>query len=111
MWTYTYDTTLLANLSIKSAFKDGVLKFYQVYPCEGYVLRILSSDEYQMDEEGNIVLDENGNPIIIPYRSYGGATALPNYDWATNPRGFCAELYEDGMIVYGNPNDNNHEVM
>lgn len=92
MWTYTDDYSLLPNLYVRSKFFDGVLKFYQVYPCEGYVLRILANDEYKRDEEGNIALDENGNPIIIPYRTYGGAVELPNYDWVENSYGFCAEL-------------------
>ena len=106
MWTYTDDLTLLANLIIRSRFKDGVLKHYQIYPVDGYVLRIPIMDEYQMDEEGNYVLDENGNRILVmPYRSYGGATALPNYDWQENPSGFYAELYEEGMTVFGQPED------
>ena len=53
-----------------------------------------------VDEEGNIILDENNEPILIPYRTYGGATALPNYDWTANPDGFSAEPYENGMVVY-----------
>ena len=101
-WTYENNYNILPNLNVKSVFQDGVLKRYDVYPCDGYVLRIYSLDEYEMDENGNFVLDENGNKILItPYRSYGGATARLNYDWATNPKGFAAELYEDGMIIFG----------
>lgn len=100
MWTYTDDYSLLPNLYVRSRLLDGVLKHYQIYPCEGYVLRILANDEYQTDEEGNIILDENGNPILIPYRTQGGAVELPNYDWTANPDGFSAEFYEEGMIVY-----------
>lgn len=99
MWTYTDDYSLLPNLYVRSRFLDGVLKHYQVYPCEGYVLRISANDEYERDEEGNIILDENGNPIIIPYRSYGGAVAMPTYDWVENSYGFRAELYEDDEFV------------
>ena len=106
MWTYTDDLTLLINLIIRSRFKGGVLKHYQIYPVDGYVLRIPELDEYQMDEEGNYVLDENGNRILVmPYRSYGGATEMPNYDWATNPCNYYAELYEEGMTVFGQPED------
>ena len=100
MWTYTDDLTLLDNLIVRSNLKDGVLKHFQVYPCEGYVLRVPIMDEYQMDEEGNYVLDENGERLLVmPYRSYGGATALPNYDWQANLSGFYAELYEEGMTT------------
>lgn len=100
MWTYTDDLTILENLIVRSRFKDGVLKYYQVYPCDGYVLRIPIVDEYKMDEDGNLVLDENGNPILVtPYRSYGGSTEMPNYDWSANPSGFYAEVYEENMTV------------
>ena len=101
MWTYTDDLTLIANLIIRSKVKDGVLKFYQIYPVSGYVLRIPCMDEYQRDDEGSLIFDENGNPILVtPYRSYGGATEMPDYDWTTNREGYYAELYEEGMIIY-----------
>lgn len=101
MWTYTDDSTLLPNLIIRSQLKDGVLQFYQIYPVEGYVLRIPIADQYLMDEDGNYILDENGERILeTPYRSYGGATEMPDYDWAANPENYYAELYEEGMIVF-----------
>ena len=106
MWTFTDNLTILANLIVRGCFKDGVLIHYELYPCDGYVLRIPILDEYEMDEEGNLVLDENGDPILVmPYRSYGGATVMPNYDFTTNPNGYCAELYEEGMTVFGVPED------
>lgn len=106
MWTYTDNLTLLPNLIIRSQFKDGVLKFYQMYPVEGYVLRIPTMDEYEMDENGEYVLDENGERILVmPYRTYGGAVEMPDYDWATNPENYHAELYEEGMTIFGNPSD------
>ena len=101
MWTYTDDYSIIENLYIRSNFRDGTLVFYDIYPCEGYVLRIPANDEYQMDEEGNYVLDENGERILVtPYRTWGGATATPNYDWTTNPDGYCAEPYEDNMTIF-----------
>lgn len=109
MWTYSDNYDILANLYIRSCYKDGVLKRYEIYPCEGYVLRIPYLDDYQYDENGNYVLDENGNPIIVPYRTYGGASARLNYDWQANPNGYVAELYEEGMIVFGNNPE--HEIM
>ena len=96
MWTYTDDLTLLANLIIRSNYKDGVLIHYTIYPCEGYMLRIPELDEYKMDEEGRFILDENGERILeTPYRSNGGATEMPSYDWALNPCNYYAELYEE----------------
>lgn len=93
MWTYTDDLTMLENLIIRSNFKDGALEFFQVYPCEGYVLRIPALDEYELDEDGNFVYDKTGEKILVSeYRSDGGATAMPNYNWEENPTGFCAEL-------------------
>ncbi len=103
MWTYTDDYNLIPNLYIRSAFKDGELRFYQVYPCTGYVIHITVDDYYLTDyETGDLVLDENGNPILVPYYHGGGCTALKTYDWATNPKGYEAVLYEEGMEVNGN---------
>ena len=106
MWTHTDDCTILPNLIIRSVFLDGVLIHYRIYPVDGYVLRVLCFDEYLMDENGDYVLDENGERILVtPYRSYGGAVEMPDYDWATNPENYYAELYEEGMTIFGNPSD------
>ena len=85
MWTYEDDLTILPNLIVRSKFKDGVLKFYQLYPCEGYVLRIQLFDEYGIDENGNRVL-------VNVYRTMGGAVVEPSYDWGKNPNGYVAEF-------------------
>lgn len=112
VWTYTDDYTILPNLNVKSCFSDGVFKWYEIYPCDGYVLRILSSDIYQVDENGDYVLDENGNPILeTPYRTWGGAMCRANYDFATNPRGYMAELYDESMEVFGKVEEPEHEIM
>lgn len=101
MWTYNDDANLLPNIIIRSKFKDGILKHYQIYPVDGYVLRIPNMDEYRRDENGEYVLDENGEKILaVPYCSYGGAVEMPDYDWKTNPGNYHAELYEEGMIVF-----------
>ncbi len=101
MWTYNDDANLLPNIIIRSKFKDGILKHYQIYPVDGYVLRIPNMDEYWRDENGEYVLDENGEKILtVPYCSYGGAVEMPDYDWKTNPGNYHAELYEEGMIVF-----------
>ena len=101
MQTYNDDANLLPNIIIRSKFKDGILKHYQIYPVDGYVLRIPNMDEYRRDENGEYVLDENGEKILtVPYRSYGGAVEMPDYDWKTNPENYHVELYEEGMIVF-----------
>ena len=94
MWTFEDDLTILENIIVRSRFKDGVLMHYQIYPCEGYILRIPILDEYEVDENGNFVLDENGEKILIPYSSDGGATELPSYNWQANPSGYFAEKGE-----------------
>ena len=101
MWTYNDDANLLPNIIIRSKFKYGILKHYQIYPVDGYVLRIPNMDEYRRDENGEYVLDENGEKILaVPYRSYGGAVEMPDYDWKTNSENYHAELYEEGMTVF-----------
>ena len=100
-WTHTDDYTLLPNIYVRSHFEDGVLKHYQLFPCPNYVLHVPSGDCPAFDEEGNELFDENGNPIIEPYYSWGGATEFVGYDIATNPCGYEAILYQEGMQVFG----------
>ena len=113
VWTYTDNYTLLPNLNVKSCFSDGVFKWYEIYPCDGYVLRCSYLDTYQTDENGDFVLDENGNKILeTPYRTWGGAMLInANYNFATNPRGYMAELYEEGMEVFGKVEEPEHEII
>lgn len=104
-WTHTDNYTLLPNLYVRSLFEDGVLQFYEIYPCSGYVLHIPSGDMPAFDEYGNEIYDEDGNLVIEqPYYTWGGATALVGYDFATNPSGFEAVLYEENMTVFGTVN-------
>lgn len=111
-YTYSDNYDLLPNLYVRSVFENGVFKWYQIYPCDGYVLRILSSDTYQADENGDYILDENGDKILeTPYRTWGGAMCRANYDFATNPRGYMAELYDESMEVFGKVEEPEHEVM
>lgn len=111
-WTYSYDYDVLPNLYAKNCFKDGVLKWKEIYPCEGYVLRITSLDMFRIDENGNFVLDENGNRILeIPYRTWGGAMCATNYNFAVNPDGYMAELYDESMEVFGKVEEPDHEIM
>ncbi len=102
-WTYTDDYNVLPNLIVRRVFLDGILKRYDLYPCDGYVLHIPSGDGYLCDENDNIVLDENGNPIVTePYYTWGGATVRLNYDFVTNPENYHADLYDESMTVFGN---------
>ena len=101
-WTYTDNYNILPNLYVRSKFLDGVLKFYEIFPVTGYVLWIPKVDEYEYDEDGNPVYDEDGNPVLLyHYYSWGGATAMPNYDFEANVDGFQAVPYEEGMRVFG----------
>ena len=90
-WTRSepiYD--LIPNLYVQKVFRDDVLQYHIIYPCEDYVLHIPSGDSFLYDDDDNLVLDDNGNTVINPYSSLGGATASANYDFATNFEGFEA---------------------
>lgn len=101
-WTYTDNYDLVPNLYVRSHFDDdGVFSHYQIYPCTGYVLWCPQNDLEQYDDDGNLIVDENGNSVTIPYYSWGGATELKTYDWATNPKQWQAVLYQEGMTVHG----------
>lgn len=111
-WTPTHNTDIIPNLDIIAYHDENhILRGYEIYPLEGYVLRIYALDEYLMDDDFNYVLDENGDKILVkPWRIWGGATAVPSYNWETNPNGFAAELYTPDMEVNeeGKPD---HEIM
>ena len=95
MWTYTDNLSLLENLIVRSCFKDGVFRNYELYPVEGYALHCPDSDIVIEDEEGNVI-------ETIPYYTYGGASIIDeDYDFATNPDGFEAVLIEEGMTIFG----------
>jgi hypothetical protein len=102
-FTHSDNYNLLPNLFVRSIFKNGAFKWYEIYPCSEYVLRCLYLDTFQIDEDGNFVLDENDNKILeTPYRSEGGAMVLnASYDWVANPNGYIAELYDESMEVFG----------
>ena len=111
-WTPVHNTNLISNLDIIAYYdENNILKGYEIFPDEGYVVRIYALDEYLMDDDFNYVLDENGNKILVrPWRIWGGAAEDPSYDWAVNPRGYAAELYTPDMEVNeeGKPD---HEIM
>lgn len=95
MYTYTDNLTLLENLNVRSVFKDGVFRRYELYPVEGYALHCPRSDMVIEDEQGNVI-------ETIPYYTYGGASIIDeNYDFDTNPDGYEAVLIEEGMTIFG----------
>lgn len=108
-WTHVDNFDKLPNINARAAYQDGVLKRYNLYPLDGYVLHIPSGDSLSYDEEDNLILDENGNAVIMPYYTWGGATASANYDFVTNPEGYEAVPYEEGMTVFGTV-DPPHEI-
>lgn len=111
-WRAVHNTNIISNLDIIAYYNENdELQIYEIFPEQGCVVRIYALDEYQTDENGNFVLDENGDKILVkPWRIWGGATAVPTYDWNTNPNGFAAELYTPDMEVNkeGKPD---HEIM
>lgn len=100
-WRAEHNTNIIPHLDIIAYYNENnELQIYEIFPEQGYVVRIYALDEYQTDENGDFVLDENGDKILVkPWLIWGGATAVPSYDWTTNPNGFAAELYEEGMDV------------
>lgn len=101
MWRFEDSYDLLPNIRIKSAYKDDILFYHQIYPIDGYVLRIPTVDTYQMDEDGDFLLDENGNKIIeSEYRTTGGAMVVKDYNWEENPNQYTAEKYNENMELF-----------
>ena len=102
IWTAQDNFELLPNIIVRTKFKDGVPQWLELYPNNGYVLHIPSGDVK--------IYDEFENQIgIQPYYTYGGATVRLDYDFATNPNNYHADLYEEGMVVYGSKTAPDHE--
>lgn len=101
MFEFTENFDLLPNIRVKTAHKNGSVVFHQIYPVEGYVLRIPLCDTYKTDENGEFVLDDSGNKIIDEeYRTSGGAMVVKDYDWDKNPNQYTAEKFNKNMTVY-----------
>ena len=85
MWTYIDNFDKLPNINARAAYKDGVLRLYELYPVDGYVLHVPSGDFTEHNKDGNVILHE-------PYYTWGGATCAANYDFAANPEGYKSVL-------------------
>jgi hypothetical protein len=94
-WTAQDNFGLLPNIIVRTKFKNGVPQWYELYPFSGYVLHIPSGDVAIYDFSGEIIIGTQ------PYYTYGGATIHLNYDFFANPNNYHADLYEEGMIVFG----------
>lgn len=95
-WTFSDNAEILPNLRVRSQFKEGVLQFYEIYPSHGYKLWIPQLDEYEYSNEGEIVTDKDGDPVVLQhYYTDGGATEFPDYDFETNPDSLQAVLIDD----------------
>ena len=68
---YTYEDmeSPIPNATIRKRLNNGVLRTYVIEPVDGYALHLESFNqheiEWEYDEEGNLILDEEGNPITI----------------------------------------------
>ena len=101
MFEFTENYDLLPNICVKTAHNYGSVVYHQIYPVDGYVLRIPVCDTYKIDENGEFVLDANGNKIIDEeYRTAGGAMVVKDYEWEKNPNQYTAEKFNKNMTVY-----------
>ena len=85
MWTHKDKKGILPNITVRENYQNGELKFYELYPDEGYLLHIPSGDVP--------LLDEDGNPTgeVQPYHTDGGNTELVGYDFEENPENYHAD--------------------
>ena len=70
-WTYTnVEPTLLENTTMVLCTFNGVDKLYRISPNEGYLLHDSRADDYEYDDEGNVV----GEPILRYKRTMSSCT-------------------------------------
>lgn len=86
MWTHKDRKDLLPNITVRENYQDGELKFYELFPDEGYLLHIPSGDAPIFDEEGNPTGE------VELYHTEGGNTELVGYDFESNPENYHADL-------------------
>lgn len=92
MATYTTEVNTsynIPNITVYNKLEDGVLYGYHVIPNEGYVMYDSTANDTEpiLDENGDFMLDENGEMIVRPTIYYcrlaGVPLRLPNkpYDY------------------------------
>ena len=101
------------NIDIFNVLKDGMQTRYEAVPYEGYVMYDTNDNnvELKLDPEtGEMVFDEEGNPIEVPVTYYFTLAGFPltynfnNFSWVAVLRSTVDENY-----IFGD--DNDHEEM
>ena len=101
VWTREINTNFnFPNIDILNVLKDGVLSRYEAVPHEDYVMYDVNDNttEPKIDQEtGDIVLDEDGNPIEAPVTYYCTLAGFPltynfdNFSWVAVLRSTVGE--------------------
>lgn len=107
------DTTpIIANTTMQIYSNDSGDVAYRITPVDGYVLHDNARDFEAFDENGDIICDENGDPVIAQGFTRGTASCSINYDFNANPREFFTRLESEVPAdqIFGGGN-NEHEVM
>lgn len=102
------------NINIFNTYVNDELAFYRARPAEGYVMYNTNRNDTEplLDEDGNQVWDDEGNPVEIPVTYYYVSAAIPltfnfdNFPWVAVPRGSVDENY-----IYGGGVAEKPEVM
>lgn len=89
------------NIDILNVYADGELKRYEAVPQEYYVMYDITDENYDLkrDENGNIIFDENNNPVEVPVTNYYTLALLPlgfdfsNFTWLAVLRSTVDEKY------------------
>lgn len=92
----------------------GVDLTYRITPVAGYVLHDKARDWEAYDEvTGDLIYDENGNPIVVQGFTTATASCGINYDFEANPREFFTKLESEVPAdqIFGGGNNSDHEIM
>lgn len=83
-WQIIEKTGILPNIIIKEYRQGDTLSHLELVPFSGYSLWLPSGDEYKYNDNGEMELDNTGNPIVLS-KYYTSKIALPkNYDFTAN---------------------------
>lgn len=94
-----HNVDIIPNLDIISYYdENNNIQLYEIYPLDSYALRISALDNYQTDDNGQMLFNETRDKVFIkPYYSSGGGVVPGNYNWEENPDGYSAVLYRDDL--------------